>query len=98
MVMKHIQKTSDAATPSNTIHVRVSRATERIWEGDAISISSTNSHGAFDILPQHANFVTLIKDSNVLVQDVARNIHTFTFKQCVLHVHTNMANIYADIT
>lgn len=95
-VMKEIRDISETA-PYDQLRVRVSRATERIWEGDALSVSSTNSHGAFDVLPQHANFVTLIKNADVLVEDARGGKHTFTFRQCVLHVHMNTVNVYADI-
>jgi len=43
------------------LQVKISTPTEVLWEGEAASVSSVNSQGTFDILPKHANFVTLVK-------------------------------------
>jgi len=91
------REASEVSSRADVLHVRVSRATETVWEGAALSISSTNSHGAFDILPNHANFITLIKEKEVLIEDIKREVLKFTFKQCVMHVHANVVKVYVDI-
>ena len=48
--------------PNNTIFkLRVITPKQTLFEGDAVSISSVNSQGKFDILAQHANFITLVE-------------------------------------
>ena len=51
-----------AVMGDKTLHVRITQATDVLWEGEALSVSSENVDGPFDVLPLHANFVTLLKD------------------------------------
>ena len=83
------------STPE-TLHVRITQATDVVWEGDAHAVSSVNSDGPFDVLPLHANFVTLLKDVPITVQPVKGENVTYTFKQSVMHVQDNEVKVYAD--
>ena len=82
---------------TETIHVRISKATETVWEGQARSLSSVNSSGPFDILPMHANFISLVKDRPIRI--IEQNGHEFEYscKQAVIYVASNEAKIYVDI-
>lgn len=80
----------------STLHVRITQATDLVWEGEAVSVTSTNLDGPFDILPLHANFVTLIKDQPILVQEEGGKQSTYNFKQSVMYVQDNVIKIYAD--
>ncbi len=83
---------------SETVHTRISQGTHVLWEGEATSISSVNSDGPFDVLAQHANLITLIKDVPLIITLPNGNSTTYTFKQAVLYVTENRANIYGDFT
>jgi len=48
--------------PNQVIRLKVIDREEEIFDEDVAAISSTNAKGPFDILPQHANFITLIRD------------------------------------
>jgi len=37
-----------------------------VYRGEAVSVSSVNGKGKFDILPEHANFITLIGERLVI--------------------------------
>lgn len=80
-----------------TIEVTVINPDERVWEGRAFSVSSTNSAGAFDILPEHANFVTMIRNQPVIVRTVDGQEMTFTYKNAVITVNDNKVSIYTEI-
>ena len=43
----------------DTLQVRIVSPKGEVFKGEATAVSSRNSVGNFDILPQHANFVTL---------------------------------------
>ena len=59
--------------------VTISNAEERIWEGSLHSVSSANSAGKFDILPGHANFVTMIKNEPIVIRAKRKKtIHLYT--------------------
>lgn len=52
----------------NTLKVKILSPTQTIYDGEALSVSSTNSTGKFDILPYHANFITLIQKNPVILR------------------------------
>lgn len=81
---------------TETMTVRITRATELLWEGKALSVTSKNVDGPFDVLPMHANFVTLIRGEPITIklQDGTENKHSF--KYAVMYVQDNIVKIYAD--
>lgn len=66
---------------------------EVFFEGEAISISSKNKFGNFDILPEHANFITLILDELILITPKGEKLN-YKFKRGVLEVTENKVNIF----
>lgn len=81
----------------NVLHVRISKATKVVWEGDAVSISSRNTNGDFDILGMHSNFITLIRNDPIKIVDVDGKEKTYVFEQSVLSVNNNNVKIFSDI-
>ncbi|HFC10578.1 MAG TPA: hypothetical protein ENJ75_00030 [Candidatus Kaiserbacteria bacterium] len=79
-----------------TINVTISSPDEILWRGKAESISSENSVGPFDILPEHSNFITLVKDKPIVIR-TPRGEETFTYKNSVISVQNEEVAIYADI-
>lgn len=80
---------------ADTISVIVMSPAEVVWEGEAKALSSRNKEGAFDILPNHANFMTLIRDTDVIVQLLDdTTTRTFSFEQAVLFFQNNTAKMY----
>lgn len=67
-----------------------------LFEGKALSVSSVNSEGRFDILPQHANFITLIARQPVEVRDAQQAVKTFNFSQAIIYSKDNQVVIYAE--
>jgi F0F1-type ATP synthase epsilon subunit len=78
--------------------VRVSKATELLWEGVARHVSTKNLEGPLDVLPMHANFITLLKDVPIYITAADGSTQTFTFHIAVLSVRDNAVHIYADIS
>jgi hypothetical protein len=52
----------------NTLTVKIISPTQTIYDGEAYSISSVNSLGKFDILPYHANFITLVQKVPIILR------------------------------
>jgi F0F1-type ATP synthase epsilon subunit len=48
------------------LNVIVKTSSETLFEGVAASVTSTNAKGEFDVLPQHANFITLVTEYVVI--------------------------------
>ena len=82
---------------NSTIHVRITSPNQILYDGDALSISSTNSIGKFDILAAHANFITLIENKQIIVRDLQKQTHSFTFPLAIIYTVKNTVNIYTYV-
>ncbi len=80
-----------------TMRVRISKATEVVWEGDAFSVSAKNEDGAFDILPMHANFITFLQKEPIVIRTKTGETKIFNFSVSVLYVHDSSVAIYTGI-
>jgi F0F1-type ATP synthase epsilon subunit len=78
------------------IHVRINSPEKIIWEGDAVSISSENANGPFDILEMHTNFISLVRDKEIRVTTVDK-VESFKFPVSVVYAHSNNVYIYTNI-
>jgi F0F1-type ATP synthase epsilon subunit len=79
------------------LHVSIVNQDEQVWDGEAESVSSENSAGNFDILPQHANFVSIIKNKPITIQTVGSGSKTVLYKNAVIVVKDNVVKIFIDI-
>jgi len=67
-----------------------------LFEGPAIRVSSVNATGDFDILPRHANFISLIND-HIEVKPVEGDVRTFPVDNGVLRVLGDRVEVYLGI-
>lgn len=81
---------------NNFINVRVITPKETLFQGTALSVSSVNTEGRFDILAQHANFITLIEKHPIDIRLTdQREIH-FNFSQAIIYTYKNDVSIFAE--
>lgn len=78
------------------LYVKVMTPESILWEGKADAVSSENESGPFDILPEHANFLSLITNKPVIVHRGERD-RKFDFDQSVIHVENDVVSVYANI-
>ena len=81
---------------ADTLKVRINSPEALLWEGDAVWVSSINTQGPFDILPFHANFISIVENHPIRVNTGAE-IKEFTFERSVIYVHSNSVKIYTHI-
>lgn len=81
---------------SYELSVKIQTPESIVWEGTAAAVSSRNARGAFDVLPDHANMVTLVEGSPIQVV-TSEGDKSFTFAKAVISVHENSIIIFADI-
>lgn len=77
-----------------TLHVRILSPQQTFFEGEILSVSSKNTQGAFDILPEHANFITVIENSPIVVRTQGQKPLTFLFPIAIIYTTENKVNIY----
>lgn len=77
--------------------VKIYKAKEVVWEGYAVSVSSTNAQGPFDVLPMHQSFITLVQGHPIKIVTPQGTTVTHQFPVSVIHVTKNTVTVYADI-
>lgn len=83
---------------NNLLKVRIISPQQVIFEGEAISVSSINSAGKFDILSHHANFITLIENSPILIRKADKKLVEFKFPLAIIYTLSNKVTIYTKIS
>lgn len=78
------------------IKVRITTPAEVIWEGEALSVSSQNSEGPFDILYLHTNFLSIIENKPIIIRTINESL-SYTFPHSVIFARDNNVNIYANL-
>lgn len=79
-----------------TLDVSIMTPHQIIFQGKALAVSSINSEGKFDILPEHANFITLIENQAIQVIKDNREPLSFNFHQAIIYNESNKVSIYAE--
>lgn len=92
LVKRSSLKTYD---PNQEIYLRIRSRKEVIFDGKALSVSSVNDKGPFDILPQHANFISLIK--NEIVVRTKDSEKVLKLGSGVIRVNRGIVDIFIDI-
>ena len=64
-----------------------------LFSGMAKALSSVNDQGPFDILQEHTNFITLIKDKIEIVTE-SDQVKTYPVGSGILHCFTSKVEIY----
>lgn len=79
------------------LNVSVVSPYETLFSDKATSVSSKNSEGPFDILPQHVNFVTIIENDPIIVRTADKKEVKFSFPIAIIYNSSDMVKIYAQL-
>lgn len=66
------------------------------YQGEALTVSSINAKGTFDVLPSHANFICTI-EKKVWLQTPKGERQEFNVENGVLHVASDKVVVYLGI-
>ncbi|KKS77250.1 MAG: hypothetical protein UV74_C0013G0020 [Candidatus Woesebacteria bacterium GW2011_GWB1_43_14] len=77
------------------LKVKVETRPETIYEGVAYSLSSINDVGKFDILPNHANFISIIQE-RLVIRKKDGSTHELPINQGILKASNNEVKVYLD--
>lgn len=80
----------------NSLHVRVVSGDETVYEGEALSVSSRNEKGRFDILPYHTNFISIVKEF-VDIQIDQKEHKQVVVKTAIMRVYENNVQVFLGV-
>lgn len=79
------------------LQVKIISPKQILFDGQAVAVSSINSNGKFDILPEHANFITLVENQPIIIRKADKTEEKFQFELAIIYNSTNSISIYTDI-
>lgn len=82
---------------NSTLHVRIISPQQLILDTEATSVSSKNLLGSFDILAQHANFITLVENAPIVIRASKQKPLVFKFPLAIILTSSNKVDIYTYI-
>ena len=90
--------------PTPTLHVRIMSPQKLLLDTEAESVSSKNLEGNFDILAQHANFISMIENTPITIRPASPaggqggvKPLVFNFPMCIIFATDNKVNIYTYV-
>ena len=79
------------------LKVKIRNREKILLEEEVKAITSVNNKGVFDILPEHCNFISLIKD-RITIYLPDRRKETFRVSSGILSVIRNQVDVFLDIS
>lgn len=76
------------------VNVTLTSPESIVWEGEALSVTSENSEGIFDLYPDHARFMTLLEHVDLVAHMPDGVDQTFAIEKAVLLFQDAVATIY----
>ena len=70
---------------------------ELYYEGDALAVSASNRIGAFDILPGHADFFSILTPGDVIIQTDGKDPVTIDATSGIITVRDNQAYLFLNM-
>lgn len=79
------------------LQIKISSPDKIVWDAPGLAISSANALGTFDVLPDHANFITICIDADVIIYDMQNDSHKYHFDRCAFYAYHNKVTIYTNV-
>ena len=81
---------------TETLNVIARSPFELYYEGAAVSVSANNRIGAFDVLPGHADFFSMLTPGEITIQTTKEPV-TIDAKNGILTVRDNQAYLFLNM-
>jgi F0F1-type ATP synthase epsilon subunit len=78
------------------LHLRVHSKEGILFDGNAMAISSYNNEGPFDVLPEHAHFISIVLKEATIYKNENDKEHLI-FGKGVLKIKDNMGDIFIGL-
>lgn len=81
---------------NNSILTVVVRNKDKIlYSGQAFAVSAINDKGPFDVLAEHENFISLIKDK-IIIHTASKEEREIQIENGIVRVHKDKVYIYVN--
>jgi hypothetical protein len=80
----------------NALYVKILSAEKSLYEGEVKALTSYNETGKFDILPFHANFISIIYQ-HITVHEKTKSKKEFDIDGAVMRVLNNEVDIFLGL-
>ena len=84
-------------TSQLSMEVKVYSPSNSYYEGLAFSVSAENTTGAFDVLPKHHNFITLLSACELTIRTVDNKYQKIQISGGLMHVKADKVVVFLDI-
>lgn len=81
--------------PASNLTVVIRNRDKIIYSGQVAALTSVNDKGVFDILPQHTNFISLIKEK-IIVHPSLKEHNEIQIENGVLRAYQDKIYIYVN--
>jgi len=81
---------------SSNLNVLVKSRKKTYFKGDALSVTCLNDKGEFDILPEHANFISLIRNY-IIIDKGLKSEQKFVISNGILRIKENKAEVFLEV-
>jgi F0F1-type ATP synthase epsilon subunit len=82
-------------SPTN-LTVVVRNKEKILYSGQAAAVTSINEKGIFDVLPQHENFITLIKEK-VIIHPTLKENKEIQIENGIVRIYKDKVYIYVNV-
>lgn len=79
------------------LQVKVFSQFRTFFEGTAQSFSATNKTGPFDILPGHANFLSLLQAGTISLIRAGDHQEQMQIERGIIHVNNDSVTVFLDV-
>ncbi len=80
---------------ADVLSIKVISPQDLLFQEEALSVSSKNSSGNFDILPGHSDFITIIENQQIIINNTKKEKVTFRFPLAIIYTTNNTVTIFA---
>lgn len=87
---------ASSTTNAMVINVTVRDKDKIVFEEEVVAVTSINEKGIFDVLPEHENFISIIKEFVIIHRKNEQKEH-IKIERGVLKVKENKIEIYLGI-
>ena len=94
--MDELTTSAQSIDGNEYVIVTVTTPFQVLFSGPALGLSSTNSVGKFDIIPEHANFITIVEKQPIIIEVPNQKPVTFNFNQAIIYNRNNHISVYAE--